>query len=83
MSLFKQFTHVSVTVTDVAKAREFYSDTLGFREIARPAFEVRHGYIAVPERPGLGLELDEDALRRFPARQFPPRGLSTPASEGP
>jgi catechol 2,3-dioxygenase-like lactoylglutathione lyase family enzyme len=27
MSLFKQFTHVSVTVTDVAKAREFYSDT--------------------------------------------------------
>ena len=38
MSLFKQFTHVSVTVTDVAKAREFYSDTLGFQEIARPAF---------------------------------------------
>ena len=38
MSLFKQFTHVSVTVTDVAKAREFYTDTLGFQEIARPAF---------------------------------------------
>ena len=34
MSLFKQFTHVSVTVTDVAKAREFYSDTLGLQEIA-------------------------------------------------
>jgi catechol 2,3-dioxygenase-like lactoylglutathione lyase family enzyme len=33
MSLFKQFTHVSVTVTDVAKAREFYSDTLGLQEI--------------------------------------------------
>jgi catechol 2,3-dioxygenase-like lactoylglutathione lyase family enzyme len=38
MSLFKQFTHVSVTVTDVAKAREFYSDTLGLQEIPRPAF---------------------------------------------
>jgi len=38
MSLFKQLTHVSVTVTDVAKAREFYSDTLGFEEIPRPAF---------------------------------------------
>ena len=38
MSLFKQFTHVSVTVTDVGKAREFYSDILGFQEIARPAF---------------------------------------------
>src|SRR5262245_62246630 len=38
MSLFKQFTHVSVTVTDVAKAREFYSNVLGFEEIARTAF---------------------------------------------
>src|SRR5262249_464822 len=38
MSLFKQFTHVSVTVTDVAKAREFYSNVLGFQEIARPPF---------------------------------------------
>ena len=27
MSLFKQFTHVSVTVTDVAKAREFRKPT--------------------------------------------------------
>ena len=27
MSLFKQFTHVSITVTDVAKAREFYVET--------------------------------------------------------
>src|SRR2546428_4992931 len=38
MSLFNRFTHVSVTVTDVAKAREFYSNVLGFQEIARPAF---------------------------------------------
>jgi catechol-2,3-dioxygenase len=43
MSLFKQFTHVSVTVTDVAKAREFYSDTLGFEEIPRPAFNFPDG----------------------------------------
>ena len=39
MSLFKQFTHVSVTVTDVGKAREFYSNVLGFQEIPRPAFD--------------------------------------------
>jgi len=53
------------------------------REIARPAFEVRNGYIAVPTRPGLGIDLDESALARFPARQFPPRSLPSPASEGP
>jgi galactonate dehydratase len=53
------------------------------REIARPAFEVRNGYVAVPPRPGLGIELDESALARFPAREFPPRSLPSPASEGP
>jgi galactonate dehydratase len=53
------------------------------REIARPAFDVRNGYIAVPTRPGLGIDLDESALARFPARQFPPRSLPSPASEGP
>ena len=38
MSLFKQLNHVSITVTDVEKAREFYSGVLGFTEIPRPAF---------------------------------------------
>ncbi|HYB70451.1 MAG TPA: VOC family protein [Candidatus Bathyarchaeia archaeon] len=39
MSLFKILSHVSVTVTDVEKAREFYSGVLGFPEISRPAFD--------------------------------------------
>jgi catechol 2,3-dioxygenase-like lactoylglutathione lyase family enzyme len=39
MSLFKELNHVSITVTDVAKAREFYTGTLGLREIPRPAFD--------------------------------------------
>src|SRR5262245_9623795 len=38
MSLFKELNHVSITVTDVAKAREFYSGVLGLEEIPRPAF---------------------------------------------
>lgn len=32
------FAHVSVTVTDLGRAREFYRDKLGFEEIARPEF---------------------------------------------
>src|SRR5262245_11631756 len=36
---FKILSHVSVTVTDVAKARDFYTGVLGFREIPRPAFD--------------------------------------------
>ena len=39
MSLFKELNHVSITVTDVAKARDFYTGTLGFQEIPRPAFD--------------------------------------------
>ncbi len=38
MSLFKELNHVSITVTDVAKAREFYGTLLGLSEIPRPAF---------------------------------------------
>ncbi len=39
MSLFQVLNHVSITVTDVAKAREFYTGVLGFTEIPRPAFD--------------------------------------------
>ncbi len=53
------------------------------REIARPTFEVRDGAVAVPERPGLGIELDEAALARFPGRQFPARSLPAPSDERP
>ena len=39
MSLFSQVSHVSITVTDIEKTREFYTGVLGFKEIARPAFD--------------------------------------------
>ena len=39
MELFKELNHVSITVTDVAKAREFYTGLLGLQEIPRPAFD--------------------------------------------
>jgi glyoxylase I family protein len=39
MGLFKELNHVSITVTDVAKAREFYTGLLGLQEIPRPAFD--------------------------------------------
>jgi len=36
------------------------------RELARVPFEVANGFIALPTGPGLGIELDEAALRRYP-----------------
>jgi galactonate dehydratase len=36
------------------------------RELACTPFEVSNGYIALPTAPGLGIELDEAALARYP-----------------
>ena len=53
------------------------------RAIARPAFTVDNGFIALPATPGLGLDLDEDAMARFPYREHPARSLRRPVDEGP
>ncbi|MDA0350896.1 MAG: mandelate racemase/muconate lactonizing enzyme family protein [Chloroflexi bacterium] len=34
------------------------------------------GYVTVPTAPGLGIDLDPDALARFPYQQFPPRTIA-------
>ena len=41
------------------------------------------GYIALPEGPGLGLTVDESALRAAKGKQFPPRTFRCLEDEGP
>ena len=53
------------------------------REIAVKPFEVIDGHIRVPSTPGLGIELDEEALARHPYRRLPPRSLRQHHEEGP
>lgn len=43
------------------------------RELAVEPFEVTNGFINVPDTPGLGIELDEEALGRYPYKPFPMR----------
>jgi galactonate dehydratase len=52
-------------------------------EIAVEPISVEDGYIPVPQRPGLGIELDEAALQERPYRQAPRRHLREPRDEGP
>jgi galactonate dehydratase len=52
-------------------------------EVARQPFVVRDGYIDLPAGPGLGLELREDVLARYPRRELPARALPRPGDEGP
>ena len=51
------------------------------REIARPPFSVEQSYVALPTTPGLGIDLDEDALARHPYREAPLRRVRRPHEE--
>jgi galactonate dehydratase len=53
------------------------------QEVAVQPFEVKDGYIPLPESPGLGLELRQEVLEAYPYREFPLRTLPTYRDEGP
>ena len=45
--------HISVVVTDLARAKAFYGEVLGLRELSRPAFEFGGAWYELNvERPG-------------------------------
>ncbi len=52
-------------------------------QIARNPLKVVDGHIALTDEPGLGIELDEAALERFPYRGGRERKLPSPADEHP
>ncbi len=44
---------------------------------------VENGYVALPTAPGLGIELDEEAMAHYAYKQFPARSLPQFSDEGP
>jgi galactonate dehydratase len=52
-------------------------------EISVDPIGVEGGYIPLPTLPGLGLDLDEEAMARHPYRSFPKRRLRRYHQEGP
>jgi galactonate dehydratase len=73
---------VSATMPNFVFAEYF----VPFAEIGRQVatqLEPQNGYICLPEMPGLGVEIDEEALARYPYRQFDKRGIRMPENEGP
>ena len=55
-----------------------FGNTISVRPI-----QVQDGYIQLPGAPGLGLELNEEALMRYPYQEFPKRSLPQFNDEGP
>ncbi len=52
-------------------------------EISVNPFVVDDGYIEIPKGPGLGLDLDEEAMAKYPYREFPQRNIRQYHQEGP
>jgi galactonate dehydratase len=52
-------------------------------QVQRNPFVPKDGYRALPTAPGLGLDIDEEALGRFAYQQFPQRRIRHPEDEGP
>ena len=53
------------------------------KDISTHPFEVDDGYIRLPTEPGLGMDLKEENLEKYPYKQFPPRNLAHYSDEGP
>ena len=51
------------------------------RDISAKYLQAEGGYIELPTEPGLGVELDEAKLAKYPYQQFPPRPLRTVEDE--
>lgn len=51
------------------------------RSVSKQFLEQEGGYIDLPTEPGLGIDLDEDALAGYPYEQYPARQLRTVEDE--
>ena len=52
-------------------------------KISHNQLKPKNGYIDLPTAPGLGIDIDEEALKQHPAKVYPARNLRHPSDEGP
>jgi D-galactarolactone cycloisomerase len=57
--------HLSAALRDCIVMELDYTYNPLREELLREAFKVQEGYLIPPEKPGLGIELSQDALRKF------------------
>ena len=74
---------VAATIPNFLITEYFVNFEARGNEVAVSPLRVEGGYIALPTGPGLGVDLREDVLARYPYREFPLRNLPTSHDEGP
>jgi galactonate dehydratase len=75
--------HVSALIPNFTIAEVFVNLTEACDAIASPGLKVEGGWIALPEKPGLGVDIDVAALQRLPYQEKPPRKLRELSDEYP
>ena len=68
--------HVMAAISNALILERFGEDWAGREEVITPLLELRDGHVVVPDRPGLGVELDLEAISRYPAS----KNVSVPGS---
>ncbi len=75
--------HASATMPNFI-ITEYFLPFVDFCDTISPnQLKPKNGYIELPTAPGLGVDVDEAALKKHPAKVYPQRKLRTPADEGP
>jgi len=75
--------HASATMPNFI-ITEYFLPFVDFCDTISPnQLKPKNGYIELPTAPGLGIDVDEQALKKHPAKVYPQRKLRTPADEGP
>jgi hypothetical protein len=67
--------HTCAVIPNFVIAECFINQLSACDEIAIAAIEVKDGWIELPTRPGLGIDIDVARLRKHPYRSYEPRGL--------
>jgi len=67
--------NVSACIPNFLITEYFVNFTPRGDQISVNPFKVENGYIKIPDKPGLGLELDEEVMAKYPYREFPPRNV--------
>ncbi len=62
--------HVSACIPNFLILEYFYNFKKRSDEISTGSFNVEDGYISLPKGPGLGVEINEEALSKYPYQDF-------------
>lgn len=66
---------VSATIPNFLIAECFINRIEACEAIATQAIKIDGGWAELPTTPGIGIDIDVERLRKFPYREYPPRGL--------